>query len=104
MSDYNKLTDELIDQIRTAANGHVLTGEDVSDDFSRDEMPIYGTSAPEAVVQPLTTEEVSAVMKICNDNRIAVTPRGAGTGLVGGAVPLYGGIVLDTTKMNKIIG
>jgi glycolate oxidase len=104
MSDYNKLTDELIDQIRTAANGHVLTGEDVSDDFSRDEMPIYGTRAPEAVVQPLTTEEVSAVMKICNDNRIAVTPRGAGTGLVGGAVPLYGGIVLDTTKMNKIIG
>jgi glycolate oxidase len=104
MSDYNKLTEAIIGQLKDAANGHVLTGEDVSDDFSRDEMPIYGTHAPEAVVQPLTTEEVAAVMKICNENRIPVTPRGAGTGLVGGAVPIYGGIVLDTTKMNQIIG
>lgn len=104
MSDYNKLTEAIIGQLKDAANGHVLTGEDVSDDFSRDEMPIYGTHAPEAVVQPLTTEEVAAVMKICNENRIPVTPRGAGTGLVGGAVPIYDGIVLDTTKMNQIIG
>lgn len=104
MPDYNSLTPEIIDQLKTAANGHVLTGEDINDDFSKDEMPIYGTKMPEAVVQPLTTEEVSAVMKIASANKIPVTPRGAGTGLVGGAVPIYGGIVMDTSKMTKILG
>lgn len=103
MINYNSVTPEIIEQLKQAAPGHVLTGADVSEDYSRDEMPIYGTRAPEAVVQPRTTEEVSAVMKVCYDNTVAVTPRGAGTGLVGGAVPLYGGIVLDTSKMNQII-
>ena len=66
-------------------------------------MPIYGTRMPDLAVQPVSTEEVSAVMKICYENNIPVTPRGAGTGLVGGAVPLYGGVLIDLTKMNKII-
>lgn len=104
MANYNSLTPELVEQIRTAANGHVYTGADINEDYSRDEMPIYGKKMPDLVVQPLTTEEVSAVMKICNDNLIPVTPRGAGTGLVGAAVPVLGGVLIDTSKMNKILG
>ncbi len=42
-------------------------------------------------------------MKICYENTIPVTPRGAGTGLAGGAVPLLGGVLMDTSKMNRIL-
>lgn len=57
----------------------------------------------ECVVYPLSTEEVSAVMTISHDNRIAVTCAGARTGLEGGAIPVYGGVVIDMTKMDNIL-
>ncbi|WP_400208391.1 FAD-binding oxidoreductase [Candidatus Methanomassiliicoccus intestinalis] len=57
---------------------------------------------PSVVVRPSSTEEVSAIMKMANKYKIPVVPRGAGTGLCGGAVPLKGGIVMDLTRMNKI--
>ncbi len=60
-------------------------------------------SIPDVVVFPLSTEQVSKILKLANANELPVTPRGAGTGLCGGAVPLEGGIVLDLTKMNKIL-
>ncbi|MBQ6314864.1 MAG: FAD-binding oxidoreductase [Mogibacterium sp.] len=99
---YNQLTPEIISEIRKVS-GHVYTGEDISPDYARDEMPIYGTRMPDLAVQPRSTEEVAAVMKICYENNIPVTPRGAGTGLAGGAVPLLGGVLLDISKMNRII-
>ena len=64
MATYNSLTPALIEEIKAAANGHVYTGSDINEDYARDEMPIYGKKMPDLVVQPLTTEEVSAVMKI----------------------------------------
>ena len=103
MEAYNKLTPALIEQLLAAAPGHIVTGEDINEDYARDEMPIYGKQMPEAVLVASSTEEIAAVMKICNENRIPVTPRGAGTGLVGGCVPVYGGLVIDTTKMNRIL-
>src|SRR6476660_697610 len=51
---------------------------------------------PDVVVKPRSTEEVSAIMKYCNEHRIPVTPRGAGTGLSGGALPHLGGVLLST--------
>ncbi|MBL0057385.1 MAG: FAD-binding protein [Chitinophagaceae bacterium] len=59
---------------------------------------------PDIVVKPGTVQEVSAVMRICNEYRIPVTPRGAGTGLSGGALPHLGGVLLSTEKLNRIIG
>ena len=59
--------------------------------------------APEVVVQPRTTEEVSRIMAYCFAEQIPVTPRGAGTGLSGGALPLYGGVALDMRRFNKIL-
>ncbi|MDO5476144.1 MAG: FAD-binding oxidoreductase, partial [Eubacteriales bacterium] len=103
MAQYNQVTPEIIEQLKVAANGHVYVGEDINEDYMRDEMPIYGKKMPDVLIQPLTTEEVSAVMKICNDNLIPVTPRGAGTGLVGASVAVLGGVMLDTQKMNKIL-
>lgn len=69
-------------------------GSDHTEDFS---------FLPELVLQPLTTAEVSGIMRYCNEQHICVTPRGAGTGLSGGALPVKGGVLLDMKRMNKII-
>ncbi|WP_118952255.1 FAD-binding oxidoreductase [Taibaiella helva] len=58
---------------------------------------------PEVVLQPETTEEVSRIMAYCHEQHIAVTPRGAGTGLSGGALPVHGGVCLDMRRMNRIM-
>ena len=60
-------------------------------------------STPDIVVQPATTEQVSEIMKIAYANKIPVTPRGAGTGLCGSAVPIKGGIVMAMQRMNKVL-
>lgn len=58
---------------------------------------------PEVVVKPATASEISEIMKLANRQRVPVTPRGGGTGLSCGAVPLYGGIVLALERMNRIL-
>jgi len=58
---------------------------------------------PDVVIRPNSAQEISEIMKIANEYRIPVYPRGAASGLTGGAVPLYGGIALDLTLLNKII-
>src|SRR5690554_6488519 len=58
---------------------------------------------PQIVLQPETTEEISRILKYCNQNKIIITPRGAGTGLSGGALPIFGSAVLDMKRMNKIL-
>ena len=102
--NYQTLTPELLEQLTAIAPGRVFAGSDINEDYSHDEMPIYGKATPEAVVEANSTEEIAAVMKFCNEHHIPVTPRGAGTGLVGGAVAIRGGVLLVTTRMNKILG
>ena len=58
---------------------------------------------PDVVLLPQGTEQVSAIMKVANEEGIPVTPRGAGTNLSGGTVPMKGGIVLVLTRMNRLI-
>lgn len=58
---------------------------------------------PDCVVFPKTTEEISEILKIANAEKIPVTPRGGGTNVSGGSVPWFGGVVLCTTKMNRIV-
>ncbi|MHA1230465.1 MAG: FAD-binding oxidoreductase [Candidatus Helarchaeota archaeon] len=58
---------------------------------------------PDIVVRPGTTEEVSKIVRFAFENRIPITPRAAGTGASGGCVPVKGGILIDLTRMNKII-
>ena len=83
--------------------GRVFSGEAISTDYDHDEMTEYGHFMPEAVLQALSAEEISKVLAYCNEKEIAVTPRGAGTGLCGGCVAIHGGIVLSTEKMKKVI-
>ena len=58
---------------------------------------------PDVVVKPLSAKEISEILKYCNQHLIPVTPRGAGTGLSGGAIPQNGGVVISTEKLNKIL-
>ncbi|OQY96099.1 MAG: FAD-binding oxidoreductase [Sphingobacteriales bacterium UTBCD1] len=58
---------------------------------------------PEVVIKPRTAAEISAILKVCDKNKIPVTPRGAGTGLSGGALPHLGGVLLSTERMNTIL-
>ena len=58
---------------------------------------------PDVVVFPTSTKEISEIMKLANAEKVPVTPRGGGTNVSGGSIPIMGGIVLCTTKMNKIL-
>ena len=104
MAEYSKVTPELAEQLKAlVGEGRFFYGADVPEDYCHDEMPIYGKAFPEAVCEVESTEEVAAILKFCNEHLIPVTPRGAGTGLVGGAVPLMGGVIICTARMNKIL-
>ena len=85
---------------------NVLTGLEAVRDYLRDETaPAVLPKAPEdvVVVRPGSTEEVAAVLRLANEHRIPVFPRGGGTGLVGGAVPTEPGIVLSLERMNRVL-
>lgn len=81
---------------------YVLFDEESLKHYGHDETELL-LFLPEVVLKPTTTEEISQIMKICNAERIPVTPRGAGTGLSGGALPHLGGVLLSTERLNKII-
>lgn len=96
------INNQFIDCLKSIDAITVLTGEAIGADFCHDEYP-GGSFAPEAVVEAASTEEVAAVLKLCSENDVPVTVRGAGTGQVGGSVPVKGGIVLSVRGMDKIL-
>ena len=100
---YNKLTDEDIKVLKDiVGEDNVIVGDDINPDYAHDEL---GTveRMPDALVKVHTTEEISKVMALSWEKVIPVTVRGSGTGLVGAAVPIEGGILMETTAMNKIL-
>ncbi len=103
MSDYQQVTPQFIEALKKISGDRVMVGPDVNPDYARDEMPIYGTRMPSVSIDVLTTEEISAIMKLCYGNNIPVTCRGAGTGLVGACTPIAGGVVLCTMRMKQIL-
>ena len=78
---------------------YVFVSEESINNYARDETENLHF-APDIVVKPRTAEEISAVMKICNQYKIPVTPRGAGTGLSGGALANHGGVLISFERMN----
>ena len=103
MNGYNTVTREDIEYFRSFMPGRVFTAQDALSDYTHDEMTEYGRFAPEAVLQAESAEDVCRVLKYCNERHIPVTPRGSGTGLCGGCVAIYGGVVLSTEKMKKVL-
>jgi glycolate oxidase len=80
----------------------VFNSEEMHEKYSRDET-IGLSYRPEAVVLPASQKEIKDILLLANRENIPITPRGLGTGLSGGAVPLYGGIVISLERMNKLI-
>lgn len=81
----------------------VSTGDMIGADYAHDELPGGIAHMPEAVVEAASTEEVAALLRLCTQEKIPVTVRGAGTGQAGGSVPVEGGIVLSVKGMDKIL-
>jgi len=103
---YQSVTREIVAQLQAIVGEKNLIFNDpeLLQNYSHDEVagPEYARM-PEVVVKPASAGEVSAIMKLANRNRVPVTPRGGGTGLSCGAVPMYGGIVLALERMNRIL-
>ena len=100
---YNKINEKDLAFLRSVVGEErVLYGDEISPDYSHDELG--GISRmPDVLVRVLSTEEISAIMKHAYERTIPVTVRGSGTGLVGSSVAAEGGIMLETTMMNKIL-
>ena len=100
---YNKVTnDDVKALVDILGSERVIVGDDINPDYGHDELGGI-THMPEVLVRVSTTEEISKVMKHAYKREIPVTVRGSGTGLVGSAVPIMGGILMETSKMNKIL-
>jgi len=97
------ISSELADQFRKiVGDPYILLDEESLFTYSHDETEQL-RYMPELVLKPRTAEEISAIMRLCDRHRIPVTPRGAGTGLSGGALPHLGGVLISTERMNSIL-
>ena len=98
------VTQEIIDRLfELCGKDYVLLGSDErAAAYARDETEDF-VFPPEVVVKPGSAAEIAEIMKLCNAHKVPVTPRGGGTGLSGGALPVRGGIVLSTERLNRIL-
>lgn len=103
-SKYGRVTRQTIEQLTAILGGDgILTEKDTMEGYSCDEMPFPKAHAPSVVVRPSDSLSVAKILDFANRNRIPVTPRGGGTGLSGGCIPVFGGILLSTERMNRIL-
>ncbi|MBA3394399.1 MAG: FAD-binding protein [Deltaproteobacteria bacterium] len=84
------------------AEAIVGPGHERLDDYGRDESPLPEFHPPECAVLVESTEQAAAVLRLCLEHKVPVTPRGAGSGMCGAALPIAGGVVLSTERMNRI--
>jgi len=100
---YNKLKPDIINSLKdVVGDDYVYTDVDNISKYSSDETEDL-SFPPEVVVKPDTSEQISAILKLANKNLIPVYTRGGGTGLSGGALPVYGGILISMERFNKIL-
>ncbi|MDR0451196.1 MAG: FAD-binding protein [Treponema sp.] len=102
---YNPVRPDLVEALSALiGKGGVFTDPEKLEAYSHDETDaaVYGR-CPEVVVTPTSTEQVAQVVRLANEARVPLTPRGAGSGLSGGAIPEFGGIVISLEKMNRLL-
>ncbi len=85
------------------AGSIVGPAHDRFEDYTRDESPLPERFAPECAALCGSTQEVAAVLRICAERGVPVTPRGAGSGMCGGALAVAGGVVLSTERMTRVV-
>ncbi len=97
------VTTTLLEQFKgIVGEQYVFADEESLEHYGHDETERI-LFLPEVVLKPRTTQEISDIMRLCNENLVPVTPRGAGTGLSGGAIPHLGGVLLSTERLNTIL-
>lgn len=95
-------TAQAISELKALLGERLSTGASILEMHGRDEA--YSKPAlPDAVAFPETTDEVSAIMKICSHHAVPVVPFGIGTSLEGHVIPIHGGISVDTSRMNRVL-
>ena len=100
---YKKITEKDIAYLSTIVEEkYFFCGDNIPEDYSKDELGTL-VSKPDVLIFVQSALEISKIMKYANEEKIPVVVRGSGTGLVGGCVPMAGGIVICTSKMNKIL-
>jgi glycolate oxidase len=100
---YSKINQDHLNELRAFMDAEdILMDTDNLEKYGQDETEDF-IFKPEVVLKPKNTLQISRILKLANTNRIPVTARGAGTGLSGAALPVKGGIVLSTERLNKII-
>ncbi|HMR39939.1 MAG TPA: FAD-linked oxidase C-terminal domain-containing protein [Ignavibacteria bacterium] len=100
---YNRVSIEIIEKLKKIAGDEfVILDEDSLKLYSKDYTENLSFN-PEVIVKPKKTIQISEILKLANEEKIPVVPRGGGTGLSGGALPVYGGICLSMEKFNRII-
>ena len=87
---------------KIVGDSYVFADAESLDNYAHDETENL-RFLPDIVIKPRSAAEISAIMRLCNEHRIPVTPRGAGTGLSGGALPHLGGVLLSMERMNAIL-
>jgi glycolate oxidase len=103
-SEYGRVTRQTIKELTAiVGRNNISTDKSEMEGYSYDEMPLATRYFPEVVVKPGDAQVVSKLLAFANKKRIPVTPRGAGTGLSGGSIPIYGGILLSLERMNRIL-
>ena len=103
---YNTVSEKIVAELQNIVGvKYVIFGDkEALKTYSHDEIPdARYAHIPEVVVRPKTAQEIASIMKLANREMIPVTPRGAGSGMSGGAVPIYGGIVIFVDRMNSIV-
>ncbi len=103
VSEQGVITEDQVQQLKDLlGEQYVFADEESLHHYSHDETE-HLTYLPEVVIKPRTAKEISEVMKMCNEHLIPVTPRGAGTGLSGGALPHKGGVLISMERLNSIL-
>ncbi len=103
MSGDDRMTQRLLDRLQEQFPAEVvLVDAFETAAYECDALSAY-TCLPLAVLLPESTEDVALMMKICREEGVAVTPRGAGTSLAGGALPVEGSVVLCISRMNRVL-
>jgi glycolate oxidase len=101
--DSTGLSEEVINKLASiVGQENILMDDDALSTYGRDKTEDL-VFLPDVVVRPKNTQEVSEILKVCNEFRIPVTPRGAGTGLAGGSLPVQKGVILSMERFNKIL-
>ena len=102
LAHYAKINAQHLEALKTFVPNAVFTDIETLKTNSSDQTEDL-SFMPEVVIKPTSVNEVSTILAYCNQHKIPVTARGAGTGLSGGALPIFGGVVLSMERFNKIL-